>query len=125
MQVKEAEPHCQAAIVTLTVSHADTDMGTEVQCLNAFLKRGVSLQSHSVPIHVIRMEGPDMCIGAMAAMAAYPNILLQAAQLRQARSCFFKKCLPLHAKCMIKCTFTNSNQKQVCQYQAFCVQQHL
>lgn len=89
MQVKEADPHCQASIVTLTVSHADTDMGIEVQCLNAFIKRAVSLQSCSVPLHVIRMEGPDMCIGALAAMTAYPNILLQAAQLRQARSCFF------------------------------------
>lgn len=89
MQVKEADPHCQAAIVTLNVSHADTDMGTEVQCMNAFIKRDVSLQSSSIPLHLIRVEGPDMCIGALAAMAAYPYILLQAAQLRQASKCVY------------------------------------
>lgn len=85
MQVKVAEPHCQAAVITLTVSHAETDFGTEVQCLNALIKATVPVQSHPVLLRVVRMEGPDMCIGALAAMAAYPYILLRAARLRQAR----------------------------------------
>lgn len=83
LQVKEADPSFQAAVVTLTVSHADTDVGTEVQCLNAIIKGASAQQPGSVPVHVIRMQGPDMCIGALAAMAAYPHILLHAAQLRQ------------------------------------------
>ncbi|KAL3133860.1 hypothetical protein ABBQ32_008326 [Trebouxia sp. C0010 RCD-2024] len=84
-QVKEAEPHCQAAFITLTVSHAETDFGTEVQCLNALIKATVPVQPQPVLLRVVRMEGPDMCIGALAAMAAYPYTLLRAAQLRQAR----------------------------------------
>ena len=84
-QVKEAEPHCQAAVITLTVSHAETDFGTEVQCLNALIKATVPVPSPPVPLRVVRMEGPDMCIGALAAMAAYPYLLLRAARLRQAR----------------------------------------
>lgn len=85
VQVKEAEPHCQAAFITLTVSHAETDFGTEVQCLNALIKATVPVQPQPVLLRVVRMEGPDMCIGALAAMAAYPYTLLRAAQLRQAR----------------------------------------
>ena len=85
MQVKAAEPHCQAALISLTVSHAETEVGIEVQCLNALIKATVLVQSHPVLLRVVRMEGPDMCIGALAAMAAYPYVLLRAARLRQAR----------------------------------------
>ena len=65
------------AVVTLHVDHAQYDMGREVQCLNAIIKG-------DIPLQVIRTTGPDLVIGALASMAAYPYVLLRAAELRQA-----------------------------------------
>jgi len=76
VQVQKAD--VGTIVITLQVDHAEVDMGTEVQCLNAFIKG-------DVPLQIVRMTGPDLCIGALAAMAAYPYILLRAAELRQAR----------------------------------------
>ena len=81
-QVQEGAPIYQAAVITVTVSN-EVELGTEVQWLSAFIKGSVPLQSQSVPLQVIRMEGPDVCIGAVAAMAAYPYMLLRAAELRR------------------------------------------
>ena len=85
MQVSDGRPSHEAAVVTFTVNHAEVEVGIEVQCLNSFVKSNVPLDSQSVLLQVLRMEGPRMCIGALAAMAAYPYLLLQAAELRQAR----------------------------------------
>ena len=85
MQVRDGRPSHEVAVVTVTVSHAEVDVGTEVQCLNSFVKSSVPLASHPVLLQLIRLAGPDMCIGALAAMAAYPYLMLQAAELRQAR----------------------------------------
>ncbi len=68
------------ALVTVHINHAQCDMGREVQCLNAIIKG-------DVPLQVIRMTGPDLVLGALASMAAYPYVLLRAAELRQA-SCY-------------------------------------
>ena len=68
------------ALVTVHIDHAQCDLGREVQCLNAIIKG-------DVPLQVIRMTGPDLILGALASMAAYPYVLLRAAELRQA-SCY-------------------------------------
>ncbi len=68
------------ALVTVHIDHAQCDMGREVQCLNAIIKG-------DVPLQVVRMTGPDLVLGALASMAAYPYVLLRAAELRQA-SCY-------------------------------------
>ena len=60
----------------MRVTHTGIEVGTEVQRLNALVKG-------DVPLQVVRMAGPDLIIGALAAMAAYPYILLRAAELRQ------------------------------------------
>ena len=65
------------ALITVQADHSNIDLGTEVQCLSA------ALQARQ-PLQVVRMEGPDLCIGALTSMAAYPHLLLQAAELRQA-----------------------------------------
>lgn len=86
------------AVITLHVDHAQYDMGREVQCLNAIIKG-------DVPLQVIRMTGPDLVIGALASMAAYPYVLLRAAEVRQASCpsrhaqaalCFHVTCQPKH-----------------------------
>jgi hypothetical protein len=82
VQVQKADDNMESgmALVTVHIDHAQYDMGREVQCLNAIIKG-------DVPLQVIRMTGPDLVLGALASMAAYPNMLLRAAELRQA-SCY-------------------------------------
>ena len=85
------------AVITVHVDHAQYDMGREVQCLNAIIKGDIALQ-------VIRMTGPDLVIGALASMAAYPHVLLRAAEVRQA-SCpsrCAQAALSFHVTCQPK-----------------------
>ena len=82
VQVEELDTEAGVAIITVHVTHTQIDMGTEVQCLNALIKQ-------NVPLQVVRMTGPDLCIGALACMAAYPHVLLRAAELRQASLLLF------------------------------------
>ena len=87
MQVKAVTEPAAVALITVEADHRQVemgsedhiqvDLGTEVQCLSAALQA-------TQPLQVVRMEGPDLCIGALTAMAAYPHLLLQAAELRQA-----------------------------------------
>ncbi|KAL0045486.1 hypothetical protein WJX82_007971 [Trebouxia sp. C0006] len=78
VRVQKADDNMEGgmALVTVHIDHAQCDMGREVQCLNAIIKG-------DVPLQVVRMTGPDLVLGALASMAAYPYVLLRAAELRQ------------------------------------------
>lgn len=79
MQVAEADDYKGIATLSLQVDHAQCkDFGEDATCLNAMIKG-------KQPLQVIRIQGHQSVVGALAALAAHPYVLLRAAELRQVR----------------------------------------
>lgn len=78
-QVHPVKDPISVAAIAVETDHAKVDMGVQMQCLATVLQA-------AQPLQVVRLTGPDVCIGALSALAAYPSLLLQAAEVRQVRA---------------------------------------
>ena len=75
----QAEECKGIAILSFQVNHGQCkEFGEDARCLNAIIKG-----EH--PLQVVRISGPESSIGALAAVAAHPYVLLRAAELRQVK----------------------------------------
>lgn len=76
LQVAEANECKGIVTLSLDVVHEQCKDFEDARCLNAIIKGECALQ-------VIRVQGPESVIGALASVAAHPYVLLRAAELRQ------------------------------------------